>query len=94
MGRRSLLRWKTLAIHLEEERQRLTGTCHITSSQYPEDDEEERATVSEAMETSAVEEDKEGEHLGKSRQGDATEEEDCDSCKFNEDLLCDHGEFP
>lgn len=85
VGRRSLLRWKALAVEQEELRQSLIDSCQNSSNHDTVDEDEAKVTGSED-EVSVK--DKEND----SSQQDTAEEEDNESdAKFNEDLLCEHG---
>lgn len=76
VGRRSLLRWRTLAVQHEELRQSLIDGCQNTTNHDTEEEDEAKATGSERNEIKQEKIDDETD------EGDAT---------FNEDLLCEHG---
>lgn len=94
VGRRSLLRWKALAIRHEEARQNLMDRCQVTANHDAEEDEEAKVKGIEDHDVSTTEEDKTPQQMDENPQETGAEEDEDDSdSKFNEDLLCEHGKF-
>ena len=94
VGRRSLLRWKALAIHHEEARQSLMDRCQVPANHDAEEDEEAKVKGIEDHDVSMTEEEKTPQQMDENPQETGAEEDEVDSdSKFNEDLLCEHGKF-
>ncbi|KAK2556341.1 Ubiquitin carboxyl-terminal hydrolase 48 [Acropora cervicornis] len=87
VGRRSLLRWKALAVHHEGLRQSLIDGCQNTSNHDTEEEDETKATGSE----SNYDVHPTGNEKGSPEQTRAENESDEGSEVFNEDFLCEHG---
>lgn len=94
VGRRSLLRWKALAIHHEEARQSLMDKYQVTGNHEAEEDEEAKVKGIEDHDVSVTEEEKTPQQIDENPPETGTEDDEDDSeSKFNEDLLCEHGKF-
>ncbi|XP_020630467.1 ubiquitin carboxyl-terminal hydrolase 48-like [Orbicella faveolata] len=94
VGRRSLLRWKALAIHHEEARQSLMDRCQVTANYDAEEDDEVKVKGIEDHDVSMTEEEKAPQQMDENPQEIGAEEDEDDSdSKFNEDLLCEHGDL-
>jgi len=88
VGRRSLLRWKALAVQHEGLRQSLIDSCQSTANHDTEEEEEAKAARSENNDTNMTEKEKE------SPEQEMVEEDDSEGdAKFNEDSLCEHGDL-
>ncbi|KAL9971020.1 hypothetical protein ACROYT_G023497 [Oculina patagonica] len=94
VGRRSLLRWKALANYYEEMRQSLMDSCQVTANHDVEDEDDANASRNENNDVSMTEEENATEQVDKNVQENGAEEDENDSdSKFNEDLLCEHGDL-
>ncbi|KAJ7393218.1 Ubiquitin carboxyl-terminal hydrolase 48 [Desmophyllum pertusum] len=93
VGRRSLLRWKALANYHEEMRQSLMDSCQVTANHDTEDEDDANARGIENNDASMKEQENAPQQLDKNLQEAAEEDEDDSDSKFNEDLLCEHGEL-
>lgn len=87
VGRRSLLRWKALAVHHEGLRQSLIDGCQNKSNHDTEEEDETKATGSESNDDLHPT----GNEKGSPEQTRAENESDEGSEVFNEDFLCEHG---
>lgn len=94
VGRRSLLRWKALAIHHEEARQSLMDRCQVSANHDTEEDDEVKDKRIEDHDVSMTEEEKTPQQMDENPlETGAEEDEDDSDSKFNEDLLCEHGDL-
>lgn len=94
VGRRSLLRWKALAIHHEEARQSLMDRCQVSANHDAEEDDEVKDKRIEDHDVSMTEEERTPQQMDENPLETGVEEDEDDSdSKFNEDLLCEHGKF-
>ncbi|CAH3038895.1 unnamed protein product, partial [Porites lobata] len=92
VGRRSLVRWKSLAIEQESERQNLIDRFQNTANHDTEEEDETKITGDKINNVDMGQTLRNGKEKEKESPQQDTPEEDLNEpdAKFNEDLLCEH----
>lgn len=93
VGRRSLVRWKSLAVEQESERQNLIDRFQNTANHDTEEEDETKITGDKINNVDMGQTLRNGKEKEKESPQRDTPEEDLNEpdAKFNEDLLCEHG---